>query len=81
MNDYLMFGYGDRDRAAVPISPMALAVLLVLSLVFASGLFMGVLLFGTREALPSTVVTCPAPGTQQVAVWPKDCPREAVTHE
>ncbi|APB01712.1 hypothetical protein [Nocardia seriolae] len=81
MNDYLMFGYRDRDRAAVRVSPMAAAVLFVLALVFVSGLYLGVLLFGTREASPTTVVTCPAPGTQQVAVWPKDCPREAVSHD
>ncbi|WP_405492943.1 hypothetical protein [Nocardia sp. NBC_00511] len=77
MNDYLMFDSIDRDRAGVPISPMALAVLILLGLVFAAGVYLGVLLFGTREALPSTVVTCPAPGTSQVAVWPKECPREA----
>ncbi|MEU6584115.1 hypothetical protein [Nocardia sp. NPDC046763] len=81
MNDYLMFGYHDRDRAGIPVSPMALAVLMLLGFVFAAGLYLGVLLFGTREALPSTVVTCPAPGMQQVAVWPKGCPREAVSHE
>ncbi|MFI1920534.1 hypothetical protein [Nocardia sp. NPDC020380] len=79
MNDYLMFGYRDRDRAGIPVSPMAFAVLVGLGFVFAAGVYLGVLLFGTREALPSTVVTCPAPGTQNVAIWPKECPREAVT--
>ncbi|APA97071.1 hypothetical protein [Nocardia seriolae] len=77
MNDYLLFG--NRDRASVPISPMTLAVLVLVGFVFAAGMYLGVLLFGTREALPSTVVTCPAPGTQDVAMWPKECPREAVT--
>ncbi|MEV6098656.1 hypothetical protein [Nocardia sp. NPDC051981] len=79
MNDYLMFDDRDRARVGVPMSPLALAVLVLLGFVFAAGLYLGVLLFGTRESLPTTVVTCPAPGTQQVAVWPKGCPREAVT--
>ncbi|WP_433593964.1 hypothetical protein [Nocardia sp. CA-145437] len=71
--------FRDHDRAGVPISPLALAVLILLGLVFATGLYAGVLLFGAREGLPTTVVTCPAPGTAQVAVWPRECPREAVT--
>ncbi|MFJ9365318.1 hypothetical protein ACIRRA_12985 [Nocardia sp. NPDC101769] len=75
MNDYYMVG--GRNRVAAPMSPAGLAVVVLLGFVFAAGLYLGLLLFGTRESLPTTVVTCPAPGTQQ-AVWPQGCPREAV---
>ncbi|WP_458690470.1 hypothetical protein [Nocardia tengchongensis] len=74
MNDYLMF---ERPRPAMTMHPAALAVVMLLAFVFAAGLFLGVLLFGRHEALPTTVVTCPAPGAQ-VALWPSDCLREAV---
>ncbi|UGT45164.1 hypothetical protein LTV02_17995 [Nocardia yamanashiensis] len=76
MNEYLLTGR--NDRVAVPMSSPAVAALVLAAFVFAAGLYFGVLLFGTREALPSTVVVCPAPGTGQVAAWPKECPREAV---
>ncbi|AYF78013.1 hypothetical protein D7D52_34065 [Nocardia yunnanensis] len=76
MNDYVLMETADRRAVAMP--PGALAVLLLLAFVFAAGLYLGVLLFGTRESLPTTVVTCPAPGTAQVAVWPQGCPRDAV---
>ncbi|GAB3207892.1 hypothetical protein [Nocardia tengchongensis] len=74
MNDYLMTGYRGRPT----VSPLGFAILVLLGFVFAAGLYLGVLLFGSREGLPSTVVTCPAPGTAQVAAWPRECPREAV---
>ncbi|QLY29277.1 hypothetical protein H0264_28940 [Nocardia huaxiensis] len=79
MNEHLLIG--PDSRVAMPMSSSAVAVVVLLTVVFAVGLYLGVLLFGTRDALPSTVVVCPAPGTQQVAAWPKECPREAVGHE
>lgn len=77
MNEYLLTGR--NDRVAVPMSSPAIGALVLAAFVFAAGLYLGVLLFGTRAKLPSTVVVCPAPGTAQVAAWPKECPREAVT--
>ncbi|MFC9995837.1 hypothetical protein [Nocardia sp. NPDC127526] len=77
MNDHYLV-VGPRNRAAVPMSPQALASLVLMAFVFVVGLYLGVLLFGTRASLPSTVVVCPAPGTENVALWPKECPREAV---
>lgn len=75
MNEYMLFD--PQDRRAVSIPPGVLAVLILVAFVFAAGLYSGVLLFGRHSALPVTVVACPVPGTQ-VAVWPSDCPREAV---
>ncbi|WP_330179632.1 hypothetical protein OHB26_24695 [Nocardia sp. NBC_01503] len=76
MNEY--FVSDARGRTAVPMSSPMFAALILLAFVFAVGVYLGVLLFGSRSALPSTVVVCPAPGTANVALWPSDCPREAV---
>ncbi|MFI6867579.1 hypothetical protein [Nocardia sp. NPDC050406] len=67
-----------QHRTATSVPPHVLAGLVLLGFVFVSGLFVGVLLFGSREGLPKTTIVCPAPGTENVAVWPKECPREAV---
>ncbi|NNH75855.1 hypothetical protein HLB23_39405 [Nocardia uniformis] len=67
-----------RHRTTTSVPSPVMAGLVLLGFVFVVGLFAGVLLFGSREALPTTVVVCPAPGTANVAVWPKECPREAV---
>ncbi|WP_282775907.1 hypothetical protein [Nocardia sp. CC201C] len=67
-----------RHRTMTLVPSPVMAALVLIGFVFVAGLFLGVLLFGSREGLPKTVVVCPAPGTENVAVWPRECPREVV---
>lgn len=68
-----------RHRTTTSVPSPVMAALVLVGFVFVAGLFVGVLLFGSREGLPKTTVVCPAPGTEHsVALWPKECPREAV---
>lgn len=75
MNDFLGTS---RHRTTTSVPSPVMAGLVLLGFVFVVGLYVGVLLFGSREGLPKTTVVCPAPNTQNVAAWPKECPREAV---
>lgn len=53
--------------------------LLVLALVFAAGMYVGLLLFGDRPDHTPTIVYCPSPGSAPAALLPAECnQRQAV---